>query len=316
MKTLLKNVEKRSTLPVLSCVWVSKGFLISSDLDMECRIPANGLDHGVYNAALLGKGIVQKVNDISLDDTPTFTVNGEVLKQIENISYDDLEFVFKAVSHEETRYYLNGIYFDGQNMVATDGHRLHCKPLQADYCHGFNLESSNSDNPILPRRAVNLILSAMKEYKATHVDIAFTQFQAIVRIGEFTLSTKLIDATFPDYKRVIPDMTAPTMQGPFDYSAFKKALPLAKIQSPRNRAVKYSAESKAWATQGDSPLPLPDITGFFLCSDSPAYNVGFNCEYLAETGLTGVLIGKGAGDPHLITCINSDRFAVVMPIRV
>jgi hypothetical protein len=309
MKALLKNVEKRSKVPVLSCVWVKQGFLISSDLDMECRIPANGLEHGVYNAALLAKGISQKV-DISLDDTPESIACGEVLKQIENIYYDDLEFVSKAVSHEETRYYLNGIYFDGQNMVATDGHRLHCKPLFADNCHGFG-----DNNPILPRRAVNLILSAMKEYKASHVDIAFTDSKAIVTIGEFMLVSKLIDGTFPDYKKVIPDMTSPIMQSPFDYSCFKKALPLAKIQS-RNYGVKYSAESKAWESFGKSPLPLPDIAGFFLCSDAPAYSVGFNCQYLAETGLIGSLIGKGSTDPHLIKCGHSHKFAVIMPIRV
>ena len=110
-----------------------------------------------------------------------------------------------AISTEETRYYLNGIYLhtatagkaDTLRAVATDGHRL------AQYEIPLPSGAKGMPGVIVPRKTVGEVQRLIEDSDA---EIAIELSQAKIRftIGDVTLTSKLIDGTFPDYARVIP----------------------------------------------------------------------------------------------------------------
>ncbi|WP_249696474.1 hypothetical protein [Stappia sp. WLB 29] len=103
---------------------------------------------------------------------------------------DALRFCRPMISTEETRYYLNGVCLDGREMVATDGHRL------ASHASGVGLP--DGVRPIIPRHAVNLMVSAGT---IGRIELGKTWLRMHVPAG--TISTKLIDGTFPDWRRLV-----------------------------------------------------------------------------------------------------------------
>ena len=110
-----------------------------------------------------------------------------------------------AISNEETRYYLNGIYFhaatsDGTDVlrgVATDGHRL--ARVEVPLPKG----AAEIPGVIVPRKTVGEVRKLLDESDGS-VDIELSDTRIRFAIGNVTLVSKLIDGTFPDYERVIP----------------------------------------------------------------------------------------------------------------
>ena len=108
-----------------------------------------------------------------------------------------------AISTEETRYYLNGVcwqvYENGRRFVATDGHRL-------ALCR-YDSESGERQSRIIPRKAVACII---KHFDGLDIEVYATDNPGIIDIVApgLLLRTKLIDGTFPDVDRVIPQTEA------------------------------------------------------------------------------------------------------------
>ena len=134
---------------------------------------------------------------IGESDLPVgFTLPAETLVTL----FDKTRF---AISTEETRYYLNGIFFHAPagagtlRAVATDGHRLARVEIP--------LPEGAADMPdiILPRKCVSEIRKLLDE-RDGEVEIALSASKIRFRIGLAVLTSKLIDGTFPDYSRVIP----------------------------------------------------------------------------------------------------------------
>ena len=145
-----------------------------------------------------------------------------------------------AISTEETRYYLNGIYLHAANAgkeqtlraVATDGHRL----AQAE----LPLPKGAAGMPgiILPRKTVHE-LHRLIEGSEAHGTVGVSPAKARFEIGTITLTSKLIDGTFPDYARVIPkgnDKELKVANAEF-ISAVDR---VSTIASERGRAVKLN----------------------------------------------------------------------------
>ena len=111
-----------------------------------------------------------------------------------------------AISTEETRYYLNGIYIhakdvDGANVmraVATDGHRL--ARVEIPMPEG----ASGMAGIIVPRKAVLEVEKLLEDADGT-IDIALSETRIRFTFESIVITSKLIDGTFPDYERVIPD---------------------------------------------------------------------------------------------------------------
>src|SRR5258705_3433773 len=130
--------------------------------------------------------------------THKFTLPAKDLKRL----IDKTQF---AISTEETRYYLNGIYLhvatSGKTQklraVATDGHRL--AQVELDAPKG----AEGMPGIIVPRKTVGEVQRLIEDLDA-EVAIELSQSKIRFTIGDVTLTSKLIDGTFPDYGRVIP----------------------------------------------------------------------------------------------------------------
>lgn len=128
---------------------------------------------------------------------------------------DALRFCRPMISTEETRYYLNGVCLDGRETVATDGHRL------ASHASGIGLP--DSARPIIPHHAVNLMVSA-----GTIGRIELGKAWLRVHVPAGSITTKLIDGTFPNWRRLVADRNdgdaVSLMRVDFDRAEMREAL--------------------------------------------------------------------------------------------
>jgi DNA polymerase-3 subunit beta len=143
-----------------------------------------------------------------------FTMPGGVLKMA-------LERIRHGISTEETRYYLNGVYWDASGdrlaLVATDGHRLFRQIVDKpddmgeirDTVQAEGKEAATVPGVIIPKRAVEILLKLFGKRAPAEVDIrmdaSVMEFGFPFEFGNIRVRTKLIDGTFPDYRRIIPN---------------------------------------------------------------------------------------------------------------
>lgn len=238
---------------------------------------------------------------------------------------DLLAAVKGAVSTEETRYYLNGVYLhahgDLLRAVATDGHRL--------YRQDVALPAGALDMPgvILPRKLIDIVGKLFRA-KATPetVWIGVCETGVRLRFDHVTITSKVIDGSFPDYQRVIP--TGNDLVAGFDVAAMQEALSAVTVlQSERGRAVKLAITpgrmllSVSNPESGTAEAPI-------ACSlqkpgtGSPEIEIGFNAGYVAGI-LSEIAQGEAtaafadSGAPAVITSPGKDGWlAVLMPMRV
>ena len=227
-----------------------------------------------------------------------------------------------AISTEETRYYLNGIFMhtvetNGAEVlrtVATDGHRL--ARVEMAVPEG----ATGMPGIIVPRKAVNELRKLIDE-SDDEIDVALSDTGIRFAFGGAVLTTKLIDGTFPDYERVIPTGNDKTLQ--VDCEEFAHAVDrVATISTEKSRAVKLSAESNSLvltASSPDSGTATEEIEVQY--SDSPI-EIGFNARYLLD--ITQQIEGDqaefsvaDAASPTIVRD-SSDKSAlyVLMPMRV
>ena len=149
-----------------------------------------------------------------------------------------------AISTEETRYYLNGIYFHATDAegtkilraVATDGHRL--ARVEAPLPDG----AENMPGVIVPRKTIGELRKLIDE-TGEAVDIAMSDTKIRFGFGKAILTSKLIDGTFPDYERVIPSGNDKTLD--IECKGFADALDrVSAISIEKSRAVKVVLSSR------------------------------------------------------------------------
>jgi DNA polymerase-3 subunit beta len=227
-----------------------------------------------------------------------------------------------AISTEETRYYLNGIYLHTTGTaksamlraVATDGHRLAQVEL------ALPTGAAGMPGIIIPRKTVGEVQRLIEDMEG-EVAIDLSQGKIRFAIGDVVLTSKLIDGTFPDYARVIPvgnDKELVVDKKDFEASVDR----VSTVSSERGRAVKLSISAGKLTlsvTNPDSGSATEEIEVEY---DSDPIDIGFNSRYLLDIaaqieGEVAVLKLADPGSPTLI----QDRDAggalyVLMPMRV
>ncbi|MGE0585099.1 MAG: DNA polymerase III subunit beta [Flavobacteriaceae bacterium] len=247
--------------------------------------------------------------------THAFTISSAVLKRL----LDKTQF---AISQEETRYYLNGIYLhatesDGKPVlraVATDGHRL--ARLETEAPEGIG----GMPGIIVPRKTVQE-LQRLLETPDAIVDIELSATKIRFTIGQVVLTSKLIDGTFPDYGRVIPSGNDKMLK--LDNKAFARAVDLVStVSSERGRAVKLSIAPDRVVlsvNNPDSGSATEEVPADYA---SEPIDIGFNARYLLDiTGQldtdTAVFELNDAGSPTLVHDEEDlSALYVLMPMRV
>src|ERR1700682_2832968 len=219
-----------------------------------------------------------------------------------------------AISTEETRYYLNGIYLHSAGSakeptlraVATDGHRL----AQID----LSLPQGAS------RMAGCEVLRLIEDNEA-EVGIELSQGKIRFTLGNVVLTSKLIDGTFPDYGRVIPQNNDKELI--IDKKDFEAAVDrVSTISSERGRAVKLALSAGKLVlsvTNPDSGSATEELEVEYA---SEALDIGFNSRYLLDIaaqieGEVAVLRLADPGSPTLVQDKDSKgALYVLMPMRV
>ena len=354
-------VEKRNTIPILANVMIAvrDGKLALTATDMEiaivedivantsrdgaCTAPAATLyeivrklpdgaevelDHAGKDAQLALRAGRYATSLVALptDDFPSMTAG--TLPHKFFLSAQQLRGLIDrtrfAISAEETRYYLNGIYLhageaDGTQVlraVATDGHRLARveEPLPAG--------AAGMPGVIIPRKTVNELRKLLDEATG-EIEVALSGTKIQFKVGTVTLTSKLIDGTFPEYDRVIPrDNDKVLRVGKKDFS--DAVARVAAISSERNRPVKLSLArdllvlSAASAEQGSA---TEELDADHVKYDAGPLEIGFQARYLNDitdqiTDQVEFRFADGAAPTVVQDAADSSALYVLMPMRV
>lgn len=235
-----------------------------------------------------------------------------------------------CISNEETRYYLNGVFFhhiEDNNVTklcaaATDGHRL--AKIQCDAPEGADKfgNDNNITGIILPRKTIKILHSIIKNTTGLEkVGIQVSASKVVFTAGDVILSSKIIDGQFPDYDRVIPKGNDKKVTA--DRVELLNGIDrLSTIASERGRAIKLAL------SQGILNLSITNVdTGAATEEVDVEYTgdpmeVGFNSSYMVEIlkmveGDKVEIALADPGSPALISGVGqNDAVYVAMPMRV
>jgi DNA polymerase-3 subunit beta len=139
---------------------------------------------------------------IASDKFPQFTAAGEEFFEIPIKEFKEMiqETIF-AVSDDETRYFMNGVFFEKAEdkfiMVATDGRRL----AYIDKAAGA--EVKDFPGIIIPPKILNILMKRAGDEGM--VSVSITDKTIFIQFGSYKLSSVLIEGQFPNYRKVIPE---------------------------------------------------------------------------------------------------------------
>lgn len=352
-------VERRNTIPILSNVLLEADSdhlkLKATDLEREVieTVPAEVTQPGGTTvAAHVVHDIVRKLPDgaqvelsrgseegrmtlssgtsrfqlqaLPAEDFPSldagnlahsFTVGAKELKRL-------IEKTRFAISTEETRYYLNGIYLhavtDGPKpllrAVATDGHRL----AQVEFALPEGAE--NMPGVIIPRKTVQELLRLIEDSEAK-VQVDLSDVKIRFTCGDMVLTSKLIDGTFPDYARVIPSANDKVLN--VANGAFAAAVDrVSTLSSDKGRAVKLNIDGGRLILSVNNPDSGSATEEIPVDYSSDPLEIGFNARYLLDISgqLESEMVNFLFADPGSPTMVREDgdgaALYVLMPMRV
>jgi len=350
-------VERRNTIPILSNVLIEAteggGLrLMATDLDLQIveTVEANVTQPGATTvsahtlfdiARKLPEGSQVELNAaegkmqvnagrarfnlstlprddfpvIAEGDLPTrFELPAATLRQI----IDKTRF---AISTEETRYYLNGIFLhvsdEAQPVLkaaATDGHRL------ARVTVPRPAGAEGMPDVIIPRKCVAELRKLLDELEGT-VQISLSETKVRFGLGSAILTSKLIDGTFPDYSRVIPTANDKLLR--IDPRSFEEGVDrVATIASEKTRAVKMALDRDRVTLSVTSPengTAAEEVPGDY---NADGLEIGFNARYLLDIlgQIEGDIVEVHLADAAAPTLLRENDKAsalyVLMPMRV
>jgi DNA polymerase-3 subunit beta len=189
-----------------------------------------------------------------------------------------------AISNEETRYYLNGVFMhiingaDGPMLraVATDGHRLARAECIAPP------DSANLPGIIIPSKTVSEIKRLSKD-ATSHIQIQCDgkRIQLIFGGKDTTLISKLVDGTFPDYARVVPTDHPHRVTFPRGLMV-EAAERVSCIASERGRSVKMAISDSRLGLSITDPCGGDAAEEIECAYDAAPVDIGVNVNYLIE----------------------------------
>ena len=350
-------VERRNTIPILSNILMAaegdRLSLTATDLDIEATDAAEAKVKKAGSITAPAQtlfDVVRKLpegSEVSLDlsegrlsisaGRSKFALPTLPASDFQTMAREDAPVKFEmeaaelrrlidktrfAISTEETRYYLNGIYLHHAKgakgnvlrAVATDGHRLALAEGEAPK------GSAALKGVIVPRKAVAEVRRLLDDAPET-VTVEASDAKIVFRIGDAVLTSKLIDGSFPDYQRVIPKNNNRVMV--VDTKPFKEAVDrVATVSAERSRSVKLSVSPGKLmlaVSHSESGQGAEDIEANY---DSEPLEIGFNAKYLLdvagqiESEETRIEFNDAASPARVIDAKDSGAEYVLMPLRV
>lgn len=352
-------VEKRNTIPVLSNVKIEAmedGISFkATDMDTEITevVDAKTSETGATTApAHMLYDIVRKLSDgsdveitfpdekgqltiasgkskfalstIGVEDFPV--ISGDKLPTNFVMAKEELKDVIDrtqfAVSTEETRYYLNGIYVHAKNegetkvlrVVATDGHRLAC--VESPLPQG----AENMNGVIIPRKTVGEVRKLLDDTKAENIDVSLSENKIRFMMEDITLTSKLIDGTYPDYERVIPTDNDKVLE--LGVKPLAEAVDRVSVVAERTRAIKVITNPNHITITTSSPDLGSAQEEVEAKYDSESLEIGYNFRYLLDIlneikgDTVRISFADGSSPSVIHDTSDSSAIYVLMPMRV
>jgi DNA polymerase-3 subunit beta len=345
-------VANNSTLPILSNVLIEAGEsglkLSTTDLDRcatkrieagveepgKVTLPVKRLSAIVrelpteeisievdsQNVATIRSGpSVFKINGLPATEFPEM---GYVKDGVElHINQADLKSALDktvyAMSFDETRYILNGIYFEAERsqltLVSTDGRRLAL--LNCDAAETVAFEKSF----IIPRNTIDELRKSLGQSDV--VDLTVSESMACFEINNLTLTTKLIEGNYPNFRQVIPEGSK--YRASIERESFLSALKrVALLVNERTNSLKLTFGDNGISISSNSPDIGESEESVDAIYDGPEITMGLNPEYLSAClrALPNdqVFIDLSDSDsPAVIRVESPESFLyVIMPMRV
>ena len=351
-------VDKKNSLPILSNILIEakENSLILSSTDMDIsiveKIDCNVLEEGstTINSQIL-YDIVRKLDDYS--EIEIISNSGNILTLRSNGSRFSLASLPKedfpiieqkneghsiklnskilsklidktkfAISNEETRYFLNGLYFNITNennktnliLVGTDGHRL------AKFSHELDQNISQIIGVIIPKKTINELSKLLSDLDQ-EIEIIISSTKIIFYIENLVFISKLIDGTFPDYKRVIPSDNNNILQVNREklLSAVDRVSTIANEKSPVIKIKLLKDIINLNTVNNENSTATEDLK---LSYNGDEFEIGFNSKYIMDlvNNLDDEKITlklKDGSSPIIAQeNTNSNLIYVLMPMRV
>lgn len=351
-------VEKKSTMPILSSVLIEAkntpegGRITVSAYDLEVGVsgdhPGEVIKEG--SVALQAKSLYEIVKNLpesvvllkktgnnrveissgtaefrivgqsaeefpalpKVDDIPFVEIEaGTVLEMIEKTQY--------AISTDETRYNLNGVYFDptetGVRMVATDGHRL--TMIEKPITGAFGLKKGI----IIPRKGLMELRRLLAEETQSPGELGFSDSSGVFRRQGLVMVMRLIDGQFPDYMQVIPAEADRIISLP--RARFLETLRrVALISADRMSAVKLELSKNQLRVTSQNPDLGDAKEDLVIDYPGEALRVGFNAKYMQDvlTAIDTDQVNIELADelsPGVVRPADEKSYvAVIMPMRI
>lgn len=352
-------VEKKTTLPILSNILIEAKEdsiqIVATDLEVGVKGNYEAETKEKGNITVAAKKLFEIVRELQ-DDTINIKMiennrmeiaSGAALFKIVGLPADDfpiiptfeeedffnvpahifaemIEKVQHATSLDETRYYLNGVFFqsaekdDGKymRMVATDGHRLAMIDREMPEGVEFDLPKGC----IIPRKGINELKKALSEMEKD-ASFCFKDKNLVVRCDNLMFLIRLIDDDFPEYTQVIPKNNNRVLSCSRDelYGCLRR---VSVLSTDLSKGVKFSLEKKALEISSSNPELGEAKEELVVGYDDEKMSIGFNAKYFLEV-LSVIkdedIIINLADDlsPGLIAVPSDAGFsAVIMPMRI
>ena len=351
-------VDKKNTLPILSNILIeadnSNITLSSTDMDISIvdKISCKVLEEGstTINSQIF-YDIVRKIDDS--DEIEVISNNGKILtvrasgsrfsltclpkeefpiidqsnegntiKINSQVLYKLIEKTKFAISNEETRYFLNGLYFNIQNqsnkssvtLVGTDGHRL------AKFSHSLEQNIDQVNGVIIPKKTINELSKLLSDLDKD-IDVSISSNKIIFYIENIIFISKLIDGSFPDYNRVIPTDNKNILEVNRNklLSAVDRVSTIANEKSP---VIKFNLLKNIINLNTINTENSTATEDLKLDYNGDEFEIGFNSKYIMDIinnlNDDNITISFKDGSSPIIAQekSNSDLIYVLMPMRV
>lgn len=248
----------------------------------------------------------------SAEPNAVFELEAEELSEI-------IEKTLFAVSHDDTRSNLAGVHLDSGSkkgtirLVATDGHRLAVVDRKAK-------GASPKEGVILPRKGLSEVLKVLPEVTGT-VTVRVVANEAIIDLPGCTLSMRLVEGTFPDYKQVVPKESPNVLH--VDRDAFLQTVRrVSLLSSEKARGIRLGLSSGRLEISANNPDLGEASEDLEVEYTGPDLEIGFNARYILDVLQVfpeGSRVELGLGDqlsPGVIKGSDPGYSYVVMPMRI
>ena len=319
-KIKIKNIEEEGTTCVPAHILYNVIKELSDDKPVNLSYDKN--NKKLYVTSFKSKFTF---SCLSKDDFPVLTTENYKISFLlkSSILKEMIDKTYFAISNEETRYYLNGIFLHTIKLnnkfflrsIATDGHRLaQCETISP-------AAANNIFSTIIPKKLIFELRKLIDEVE-DEIKIDLSERKIKFSFGETVLISKLIDGKFPDYEKVIPKDTKNSFS--IDRKIFLESINrIATISSEKSKAIKLNLNrNKLTISANNLEEGGSGIEEIEISYNGPTLDIGFNAGYLKEiihqfNGKEVTILFSDSTAPTIIKDIaKTETLYVLMPMRV